>query len=88
MSFILKLGWFFRKRWLYYVFTVVLMSSTSFLNSVAPRLVGDAIDKMKGGLLTEALLMQTVGLLFGIAILMYLFFLCVEQSVVRQRGSA
>ncbi|WP_028560890.1 ABC transporter ATP-binding protein [Paenibacillus pinihumi] len=74
MSFILKLGWFFRKRWLYYVFTVVLMSSTSFLNSVAPRLVGDAIDKMKGGLLTEALLMQTVGLLFGIAILMYLFF--------------
>ncbi|MBJ6361954.1 ABC transporter ATP-binding protein [Paenibacillus sp. GCM10012307] len=73
MSFITKLGWFFRKRWLLYVLIVFLMSSTSYLNSVAPRLVGNAIDKMKAGLLTQALLMETVGLLIGIAIVMYLF---------------
>lgn len=71
MPFLTKLSWFFRERWLFYVLTVVLMSATSFLNSVAPRLVGHTIDQMQAGTLNRESLWHTVGLLLLIALTMY-----------------
>ncbi|WP_270166170.1 ABC transporter ATP-binding protein [Paenibacillus sp. SYP-B4298] len=72
MPFLTKLSWFFRERWLFYVLTVILMSATSFLNSVTPRLVGHTIDQMQAGTLSRESLWHTVGLLLLIAISMYI----------------
>jgi ATP-binding cassette, subfamily B, multidrug efflux pump len=71
MTFIYKLRWFFGKRWPHYAATVFLIAATSMLNTIAPRLVGDVIDSIRDGSLTEAGLHRTVWLLIGIAIAMY-----------------
>ncbi len=71
MTFIYKLRWFFGKRWPHYAATVFLIATTSMLNTIAPRLVGDVIDSIRDGSLTEAGLSRTVWLLVGIAFTMY-----------------
>ncbi len=71
MTFIYKLRWFFGKRWAHYAATVFLIATTSMLNTIAPRLVGDVIDSIRYGTLTEAGLSRTVWLLVGIAFAMY-----------------
>jgi len=71
MGFIYKLRWFFGKRWLHYAATVLLIAATSLLNTIAPRLVGGVIDRIRDGTLTEPGLHRTVWLLIGIAVTMY-----------------
>ncbi|MFS0725916.1 ABC transporter ATP-binding protein [Paenibacillus sp. 1P07SE] len=73
MQFVTQLSWFFKKRWVFYVLTVLLMACTSYLNSVAPRLVGNTVDQIRDGILTWDTLRQTVWLLLGIALTMYIF---------------
>ncbi|WP_020619562.1 ABC transporter ATP-binding protein [Paenibacillus daejeonensis] len=73
MQFVSQLSWFFKKRWLFYVLTVLLMACTSYLNSVAPRLVGTTVDQIRDHSLTWQSLQQTVWLLLGIAVTMYIF---------------
>lgn len=73
MQFVAQLSWFFKKRWLFYVLTVLLMGCTSYLNSVAPRLVGNTVDLIRDGQLTWEALRGTVWLLLGIAVTMYVF---------------
>jgi len=73
MQFVTQLSWFFKKRWLFYVLTVLLMGCTSYLNSVAPRLVGNTVDLIRDGQLTWDALRNTVWLLLGIAVTMYVF---------------
>lgn len=68
MAFIVRLGWFFRSRWWLYLLIVLLMASTSYFNSVAPRLAGNVIDAIRTGTLTAALLHSTVTLLIGLAL--------------------
>ncbi|XEC95407.1 ABC transporter ATP-binding protein [Paenibacillus tarimensis] len=74
MQFISKLGWFFRGRWPYYALAALFMGGSIFLNSIAPRIIGNTIDRIRDGQLNEASLMQTIGLLVGIALLSYLSF--------------
>lgn len=71
MSFITKLQWFFKQQLMHYVAVIVLMVIISVTNSVPPKIIGDLIDQIKKGLLTEAILAQTVGLLIGLALLRY-----------------
>jgi ATP-binding cassette subfamily B multidrug efflux pump len=71
MHFIRQLSWFFRKRWPFYFVTIVLICCNSYLNTVAPRLVGDTIDRILDGALTPQGLFQIVALLFAIAVSMY-----------------
>lgn len=72
MSFIYKLRWFFGKRWPFYLLTVLLMSIGAFLNTIPARIVGNVIDRMGDGLLTEQGLGRLVLLLLGIAAAMYI----------------
>ncbi|GGF91221.1 ABC transporter ATP-binding protein [Paenibacillus abyssi] len=72
MQYFSKLSWFFRERWLFYVLTVLLVASTSFLNSISPRLIGNTIDRIREETLTQAGLYQTVGWLLGIAVSMFI----------------
>ncbi|HZG57696.1 ABC transporter ATP-binding protein [Paenibacillus sp.] len=72
MLFVQRLRWFFRKRWPFYVITMALIAGNSYMNSVAPRLVGDTIDSIMSGGLTRQSLDATVGLLLAIAVAMYL----------------
>jgi ATP-binding cassette subfamily B multidrug efflux pump len=71
MLFVRQLSWFFRKNWPFYLFAVALLSLNSYLNTVAPRLVGDTIDQILNGTLTRSGLTTTVLLLLGIGSSMY-----------------
>jgi len=71
MSFIAKLQWFFKERWPFYVLSAALIALTSFLNTIAPRLLGGVIDSIREGTLTAGELRETVWLLLGIAVVMY-----------------
>ncbi|WP_409344066.1 ABC transporter ATP-binding protein [Paenibacillus sp. MBLB4367] len=71
MSFITKLQWFFKQQLMHYVAVIVLMVIVSVTNSVPPKIIGDLIDQIKNGLLTGAILGQTVWLLVGLGLLRY-----------------
>jgi len=72
MTFLYKLRWFFGKRWPFFAVSVILIAFTSFLNTIVPRMVGRVVDRIRDGTLDSATLYQTVGLLLGIAVTMYL----------------
>jgi len=72
MTLLYKLRWFFGKRWPFFAVSVVLIAFTSFLNTIAPRMVGRVVDRIRDGTLDSATLYQTVWLLLGIAVTMYL----------------
>ncbi|MCI3925103.1 ABC transporter ATP-binding protein/permease [Paenibacillus sp. TRM 82003] len=73
MLFVRRLGWFFRKRWPLYVFIVLLIGGNSYLNAVAPRLIGETVDSILNGTLNERQLTTTIALLLGVAAAMYVF---------------
>ncbi len=50
---------------------MLLISANSYMNTVAPRMVGQTIDSMLNGTLTRAGLSSTLWLLLGIAVAMY-----------------
>jgi ATP-binding cassette subfamily B protein len=72
MSFIRKLRWFFQSRWLFYAGAVALIALTSYLNTIAPRMVGDVIDRIRDDSLTWESLRSTLWLLLAIAFIMYI----------------
>lgn len=74
MSFVIKLQWFFKRRWFAYVAAVTLMITTNVLGIIPPRLIGNLIDQMSSHQLTSNLLQQTIALLFGLAITDYILF--------------
>jgi ATP-binding cassette subfamily B multidrug efflux pump len=71
MLFIQQLRWFFRKNWPFYLFSIVMMGGNSYLNTVAPRFVGDTIDQILNGTLTRSGVTVTVVLLLVISVSMY-----------------
>ncbi|MFB9274780.1 ABC transporter ATP-binding protein [Cohnella cellulosilytica] len=73
MSFVIRLKWFFKERWVSYFLAVGLMTLVSLLSMIPPRLIGNKIDVMEKGTLTSAELNQTVLLLVGLALITYVF---------------
>jgi len=66
-----KLGWFFRLEWKRYAIALALLLLCGLLEMIPPRLVGDTIDRIQQGKLTGELLAQTLALLIGITIIIY-----------------
>ncbi|MFC6548491.1 ABC transporter ATP-binding protein [Cohnella cellulosilytica] len=73
LSFVIRLKWFFKERWVSYFLAVGLMTLVSLLSMIPPRLIGNKIDVMEKGTLTSAELNQTVLLLVGLALITYVF---------------
>ncbi|TVX99977.1 ABC transporter ATP-binding protein [Cohnella terricola] len=71
MSFVIRLKWFFKERWGSYSLAIGLMALVSLLSMIPPRLIGNKIDVMQKGTLSVAELSQTVLLLVGLSLLMY-----------------
>ncbi|ANE46532.1 multidrug ABC transporter ATP-binding protein [Paenibacillus swuensis] len=71
MSFVTRLQWFFKERWGYYALAITLMAGVSLLTIVPPKLIGNTVDRIREGDLTSAGLTQTVLLLIGLSLLLY-----------------
>ncbi|SDO54774.1 ATP-binding cassette, subfamily B [Paenibacillus sp. yr247] len=71
MSFVMKLRWFFKERWKYYVLAIGLMICVNLLATVPPKMIGNTIDLIRSGNLTASGLNQTVILLVGLSLLLY-----------------
>jgi ATP-binding cassette subfamily B protein len=71
MSFITRLRWFFKDRWGSYAIAVSLMALVSLLSTIPPNLIGKTVDQIKDGQLTDSGLTQTVLLLIGLSLLLY-----------------
>ncbi|MDQ0891752.1 ATP-binding cassette subfamily B multidrug efflux pump [Paenibacillus sp. V4I9] len=71
MSFVMKLRWFFKERWKYYVLAISLMICVNLLATIPPKMIGNTIDQIGSGSLTASSLSQTVLLLVGLSLLLY-----------------
>ncbi|QHT59103.1 ATP-binding cassette domain-containing protein [Paenibacillus lycopersici] len=71
MSFVTRLQWFFKTRWLHYSVAIGLMTAVSLLQTIPPKMIGNTIDNIQKSNLTASELSQTALLLVGLALLMY-----------------
>lgn len=71
MSFVKRLGWFFRQRWGSYAVAITIMAIVSLLSAVPPRWIGNTVDQIGSGELTRDDLGRTVLMLAGLALLTY-----------------
>lgn len=72
MSFVNRLRWFFKDRWGSYVLAVSIMALVSLLSTVPPILIGKTVDHIREGELTSSGLTQTVLLLIGLSLFLYI----------------
>ncbi|MGM9923497.1 MAG: ABC transporter ATP-binding protein [Bacillus sp. (in: firmicutes)] len=66
-----KLAWFFKEHWKRYTVAIVLLAMVNILEVVPPKLVGMTIDGIHQQTITADRLMVYIGLLSGIAIVVY-----------------
>ncbi|CAG7647203.1 ABC transporter ATP-binding protein [Paenibacillus allorhizosphaerae] len=71
MSFVVRLQWFFKRRWGSYLLAISLMACVSLLTTIPPKMIGNTIDLMRKGTLTSTGLSQTVLLLVSLSLLLY-----------------
>ncbi|CAG7616500.1 putative multidrug resistance ABC transporter ATP-binding/permease protein YheI [Paenibacillus solanacearum] len=71
MSFVVRLQWFFKRRWGSYLLAISLMAGVSLLTTIPPKMIGNTIDLMRKGTLTSTGLSQTVLLLVCLSLLLY-----------------
>lgn len=71
MSFIKRLQWFFKERWGSYALAIAIMTLVSLLSTIPPNLIGQTVDLIRDGQMTESSLTRTVLLLIGLALLQY-----------------
>lgn len=71
MSFVHRLRWFLKDRWGSYTLAISVMALVSLLSTVPPNLIGKTVDHIREGQLTSADLTQTVLLLVGLALMLY-----------------
>lgn len=68
-----KLGWFFKEHRRRYLLALTLLMVLNVIEVVPPALLGNAINDMNQGTMTPLLLLQTVGLYGGLAVVSYVF---------------
>lgn len=66
-----KLKWFFKAHWKRYTIAVVLLITASVIEVIPPWLLGEAIDDMTSGAITNSALMNYVWLFVAIIIVSY-----------------
>ena len=66
-----KLKWFFKAHWKRYTIAVVLLITASVIEVIPPWLLGEAIDDMTSGAITNSTLMNYVWLFVVIIIVSY-----------------
>ncbi|HEY2494465.1 MAG TPA: ABC transporter transmembrane domain-containing protein [Paenibacillus sp.] len=66
-----RLQWFFKWRWARYVLAITLIAGVSILSTIPPKMIGNTIDSIQDRNLTSSGLNQTVLLLVGLALLLY-----------------
>lgn len=66
-----KLKWFFKAHWKRYTIAVVLLITASVIEVIPPWLLGEAIDDMTSGAITNSTLMNYVWLFVAIIIVSY-----------------
>jgi ATP-binding cassette subfamily B multidrug efflux pump len=71
MSFVIRLQWFFKQRWSQYTIAITLMAIVSLLATIPPKMIGNTIDHIRNHNLTPENLNQTVMLLIGLSVLLY-----------------
>ncbi|MBP1993993.1 ABC transporter ATP-binding protein [Paenibacillus eucommiae] len=71
MSFVIRLKWFFKIRWAQYTLAIILMTLVSLLSTIPPKMIGNTVDHISKGDLTAVGLSNTVWLLIGLSILLY-----------------
>lgn len=71
LSFVSRLSWFFKQRWMHYTVAISLMTIVSLLQTVPPKMIGNTIDRIRSGSLTASQLSSTVLLLIGLSVLLY-----------------
>ncbi|AJS60561.1 ABC transporter ATP-binding protein [Paenibacillus sp. IHBB 10380] len=72
MSFVTRLQWFFKWRWARYALAISLIAGVSILSTIPPKMIGNTIDSIQARNLTSSGLNQTVLLLVGLALLLYI----------------
>ncbi|NHN32339.1 ABC transporter ATP-binding protein [Paenibacillus agricola] len=72
MSFIGRLSWFFKEQWGRYVMAIVLMATVNILSIIPPKMIGNVIDQIRTGGLTQPELYRNVLLLVGLAVFVYI----------------
>lgn len=67
-----KLGWFFRLEWKRYSIAIPLLMLAGLLEVMPPLIVGDMIDRIQQGTLSWEVVRETVLLLGGLAVVIYM----------------
>ncbi|WP_199617141.1 ABC transporter ATP-binding protein [Paenibacillus alkalitolerans] len=67
-----KLSWFFRLEWKRYAIAIPLLVLAGLIEVIPPKIVGDTIDRIQQGTLTWPLVTETLLLLGGLALVIYL----------------
>ncbi|TDL90105.1 ATP-binding cassette domain-containing protein [Vibrio vulnificus] len=68
-----KLSWFFKEQWQRYTLAILFLSLVNILEVIPPKLVGNAIDDMNNGSMTQEGVMKYVIYLLMVLIGSYLF---------------
>lgn len=69
-----KLGWYFKQEKKRYLAFFILAISLSFLETLPPKFLGQALDDIAQGLMNETRLFQTIGIMALIAVAIYIGF--------------
>ncbi|WP_036693395.1 ABC transporter ATP-binding protein [Paenibacillus tyrfis] len=76
MSFLYKLRWFFKQRWMQYLIGTSLLSIANLLFLIPPKFIGDMIDEIRSGTFTAETLYQKVSFLSTLSIGLYFMIFC------------
>ena len=72
MKLFIQLGWFFRQQWLRYCGAISLLIMVAALQLLPPKIVGLFVDDMLNKPTEINAIMKWIGLLIGIACLIYI----------------
>lgn len=68
-----KLSWFFKEQWQRYTLAILFLCLVNILEVIPPKLVGNAIDDMNNGTMTQEAVMKYVIYLLMVLIGSYIF---------------
>jgi len=71
MQILRELSWFFRKHWKRYVVGIAFLFGIDVLMLWPPRLVGETVDAIRNGSLTEADLTKSLIILLALGVVLY-----------------
>lgn len=71
LSVLIKLKWFFRAHWKRYTIAIVLLAIAGIVEIVPPKLLGNTIDGIQQGTMTQGDFYQVVWLWLGLTVVSY-----------------